>query len=72
VLLSTGLHPPTQLPDTMELSDESKQLNSHAKFPLVKELFLNLNTVIPSSAPVEEQLVSASSPILTVRRSRLT
>ena len=55
----------------MYLNDTSHDINSLNKFPLVRKVFIEKNTALPSSAPVE-RLFSLGGQILTPRRNGLT
>lgn len=53
------------------LDDKSKDLSMLIKYPVVQELFVRFNTIIPSSAPIEKAF-SIGDQILTPRRNRLS
>ena len=55
----------------MYLNDTSRDLEMLDNHPLVKSMFLNFNTSIPSSAPVERLCISAAL-ILSKKRNKLS
>ncbi|XP_071573305.1 uncharacterized protein [Temnothorax nylanderi] len=55
----------------MYLADPSREMSSLKSYPIVKKIFLNTNTALPSSAPVE-RLFSLGGQVMTARRNRLT
>lgn len=58
-------------PHLKYLQDSSRDLGMLNNHPAVKSVFLQFNTTIPSSAPVE-RLFSTGAIILTKRRNRLS
>ena len=55
----------------MFLADTSRDIHCLNRYPVIQKLFLQYNTALPSSAPVE-RLFSLEGQILTPRRNRLT
>jgi len=58
-------------PHLMYLNDTSRDLEMLDNHPSVKSVFLNFNTRIPSSAPVERLCISAAL-ILSKKRNKLS
>ena len=61
----------TQSAVESEVNDYAKKYECLNKYPTVKRVFLEFNTTIPSSAPVE-RLFSLGNLVLTPKRNRLT
>jgi hypothetical protein len=53
------------------LTDNSRELNSLHRFPVIEKAFLRYNAPLPTSAPVE-RLFSLGSHIYNRKRNRLT
>ena len=60
--------PDSEIADYLKSAYEMNVLNN---FPMIKKIFLRLNTPTPSSAPVE-RLFSLGSLVLTPKRNRLS
>ena len=58
-------------PMDLYLADPCREISSLDSYPIVKKIFLKINTVLPSSAPAE-RLFSLGGQVLTAKRNRLT
>jgi hypothetical protein len=67
----TTEHADATLEVDLYLSDNSREIDSLHKFPLVRKVFEKYNTPLPSSVPVERPF-SLGGQILTLRRNRLS
>ena len=66
---TVSLHRPDEVEDYFR--DTSTDMSSLERYKQIKNLFIQFNTAIPSSAPVE-RLFSQASLVHTIRRNRLS